>query len=51
METIVSEIIVAKHRHGPTGSVELIFFPHKTQFADAATRIVDTREPPPEARP
>jgi replicative DNA helicase len=35
-EAIVSEIIVAKHRHGPTGSVELIFFPSRTRFEDAA---------------
>jgi replicative DNA helicase len=32
MEIVVTEIIVTKHRHGPTGSVELIFFPSRTHF-------------------
>jgi len=32
----IAEIIVAKHRHGPTGSVELAFFPELTKFADLA---------------
>lgn len=40
-ETIVTEIIVAKHRHGPTGSVKLIFFPARTRFENAATRSID----------
>jgi replicative DNA helicase len=35
-EAVVTEIIVAKHRHGPTGSVELIFFPSRTRFESAA---------------
>ncbi|MBK8540299.1 MAG: replicative DNA helicase [Ardenticatenia bacterium] len=33
----IAEIIVAKHRHGPTGTVELIFVPHETRFRDLAT--------------
>jgi replicative DNA helicase len=41
VETVVTEIIVAKHRHGPTGSVELIFFPSRTRFEDAAVRPDD----------
>lgn len=40
-EAIVTEIIVAKHRHGPTGSVKLIFFPSRTRFENAATRTVE----------
>jgi replicative DNA helicase len=37
----VAEIIVAKHRNGPTGKVELIFMNHLAKFVDAATRSVD----------
>ena len=29
-----AEIIIAKHRNGPTGSVEVLFVPHKTTFID-----------------
>jgi replicative DNA helicase len=32
----VTEVIVAKHRHGPTGSVELVFVPDRTRFESAA---------------
>ena len=32
----LAEVIVAKHRHGPTGSCELVFIPHETRFADLA---------------
>ncbi len=35
MRPNVTEIIVAKHRHGPTGSVELVFLPEKTRFESA----------------
>jgi len=37
----VAEIIVAKHRNGPTGSVELIFLSHLAKFVDAASRRID----------
>ncbi len=37
----VAEIIVSKHRNGPTGSVELVFLSHLAKFVDAATRSVD----------
>jgi len=37
-QTGTAEIIVAKHRKGPTGSVPLIFRKHLTQFV-SATRI------------
>ncbi len=40
--TNVAEIIVAKHRNGPVGSVQLIFRPQLAKFENAATRIVDT---------
>ncbi len=36
----VAEIIVAKHRNGPTGSVELFFKKELTQFTDLYTRKV-----------
>jgi replicative DNA helicase len=32
----LAEVQVAKHRHGPTGMVELVFLAHETKFADAA---------------
>ncbi len=40
----VAEIIVAKHRNGPTGSIELIFLNSLAKFVDAATRSVDLRQ-------
>ncbi|MFN2297464.1 MAG: replicative DNA helicase [Anaerolineales bacterium] len=50
MEAVVTEIIVSKHRHGPTGSVELIFFPSRTRFENAATAS-QIQTAPPQARP
>jgi len=40
----VAEIMVAKHRNGPVGSVELIFRPSLAKFENAATRRVDLTE-------
>ncbi|MEW6623468.1 MAG: replicative DNA helicase [Bacillota bacterium] len=37
----IAEIILAKHRHGPTGTVELVFLPDYTKFVDFS------REAPP----
>jgi replicative DNA helicase len=37
----VAEIIVAKHRNGPTGSVELVFMSHLAKFVNGATRHLD----------
>jgi len=34
----VAEIIIAKHRNGPTGSIELIFRSNLAKFENAATR-------------
>ncbi len=38
----MAEIMIAKHRNGPTGSVELIFLSHLAKFVDAAPpRTID----------
>jgi replicative DNA helicase len=37
----VAEIIIAKHRNGPVGSVQLIFRPELAKFENAATRQID----------
>jgi len=37
----VADIIISKHRNGPTGKVQLVFREHLAQFVDAETR----REP------
>ena len=41
----VAEIIVAKHRNGPVGSVELIFRSTLAKFENAATKHVRFNEP------
>ncbi len=40
----VAEIMVAKHRNGPVGTVELIFRSSLAKFENAATRRVDLSE-------
>ena len=37
----IAEIMVAKHRNGPTGSVELVFRSDLAKFENAATRHFD----------
>jgi replicative DNA helicase len=37
----IVEIIVAKHRNGPMGTIELIFRSKLAKFENAATRYVD----------
>lgn len=37
----VAEIMIAKHRNGPTGSIELIFRSNLAKFENAATRHMD----------
>ena len=34
----VADLIVAKHRNGPTGKVELVFFPNFLRFENLAAR-------------
>ncbi|HEU4526718.1 MAG TPA: DnaB-like helicase C-terminal domain-containing protein, partial [Actinomycetota bacterium] len=34
----LAELIVAKHRNGPTDTVPLTFLPHLTQFRNYATQ-------------
>ena len=40
----VAEIIIAKHRNGPVGSVELVFRSALAKFENAATRIFNPNE-------
>jgi replicative DNA helicase len=42
----IAEIIVAKHRNGPQGSVELVFLKELAKFENAATRQVDLTQVP-----
>ncbi len=37
----VAEIIVSKHRNGPTGSIELVFMSNLAKFVDAEKRSLD----------
>jgi replicative DNA helicase len=41
----IAEIIVAKHRNGPVGSVELVFRKSLAKFENAATRALDLAQP------
>ena len=34
----VTEVLVAKHRNGPTGKVELVFFPNHLRFENMAVQ-------------
>jgi replicative DNA helicase len=45
----IAEIIVAKHRNGPVGSVELVFRKSLAKFENAATRQMRETEPEAEA--
>jgi len=40
----IAEIIVAKHRNGPVGTVELVFRSELAKFENAATRHIDFAE-------
>jgi len=40
----VAEIIIAKHRNGPVGSVELVFRGEQAKFENAATRVFKPNE-------
>ena len=40
-----AEIIVAKHRNGPTGKVRLAFLEHLTKFANMARGSGSSRAP------
>jgi replicative DNA helicase len=40
----VAEIMVAKHRNGPTGSIELVFRNQLAKFENAATRYLDVSD-------
>ena len=37
----LAEIIIAKHRNGPTGEVQLVFRKNLAKFENAATRDID----------
>ncbi len=37
----IAEIIVAKHRNGPVGTIELVFLPSLAKFENAATKMVN----------
>ena len=39
----IAEVIIAKHRNGPTGVVELVFRDKLAKFENAATRQVDLK--------
>jgi replicative DNA helicase len=37
----VAEVIIAKHRNGPTGKIELVFQKELARFLDAAHQHID----------
>lgn len=43
----IAEILIPKHRHGPTGTVQLYFRKELTQFRDLEIQIEDIDYPPP----
>jgi replicative DNA helicase len=43
------EVIVAKHRNGPTGSVDMVFIRQYTLFSDKVQEWAGAEPPPPEA--
>jgi replicative DNA helicase len=43
-KTNIADIIVAKHRNGPTADVQLVFRGALTKFENAETRHVDLRQ-------
>ncbi|UCF80166.1 MAG: replicative DNA helicase [Acidobacteriota bacterium] len=46
-ETPRSELIIAKHRNGPTGVIQLVFIPQQTRFESAAPSYAASEEPAP----
>jgi len=40
----IAELICAKHRNGPTGTIELVWLGSLTKFENAQTRIFNTKE-------
>lgn len=45
----IADVIIAKHRNGPTGQVELFFDVEKASFKNLETRFDVSSAPPPEA--
>ena len=43
-KTNIADIIVAKHRNGPTATIQLVFRSALTKFENAETRHVDLRQ-------
>jgi replicative DNA helicase len=39
----IAQVIIAKHRNGPTGQVDLVFFERSTKFGNAAVDMQDGR--------
>lgn len=45
----IADVIIAKHRNGPTGQIELFFDVEKASFKNLETRFDVSTAPPPEA--